>query len=132
MYRKVGMIVASVLLKVAGTKIQALIVFVVVLAFLVITANKRPFITRELNNLEIYSLVSSGISIYSGIFFLSSIESSYSHFDPSKDCKNYLIASRFDSIRLTIRQWKMVIFLDYHYLKYFLFPFMVDRVPRGN
>ena len=39
--------------------------------FLVINSKKEPFSTKTLNMLETYSLASSMITIYCGIFFIS-------------------------------------------------------------
>ena len=87
MYRKVAMIFVSVFLQALGTRIQAFSVFLLIIFFVVLTAKKRPYLTRQLNELEQISLITSGITIYSGIFFLSSLDSSSSVFDPTKDCE---------------------------------------------
>jgi hypothetical protein len=39
--------------------------------FLVVTTKKKPFGNIALNDLEVYSLVASMITIYCGVFFIS-------------------------------------------------------------
>ena len=92
MYRKVAMIFVSVFLQALGTRVQAFCVFLVIIFFVVLTSKKRPYLTRQLNDLEQISLITSGVTIYSGLFFLSSLDSGSSIFDPMKDCKFILIS----------------------------------------
>ncbi|CDW87604.1 UNKNOWN [Stylonychia lemnae] len=53
-----------------GLIAQALIMLIVLILFLVINHQFKPFNTQALNDLETISLVTSMISVYSGIFFL--------------------------------------------------------------
>ena len=46
MYRKVAMIFVSVFLQALGTRIQAFSVFLLILVFVVLTAKRRPYLTR--------------------------------------------------------------------------------------
>ena len=46
MYRKVAMIFIAVFLKASGSKIQAFVVFLIILAFVLITARVKPYLTR--------------------------------------------------------------------------------------
>ena len=108
MYRKVVMIFISVFLKAIGTKFQALIVFIVVLGFLLLNAEKRPFLTRELNNLEQISLIASSLTIYCGFFFLSSMNSESIMFSDERDCNQFTF---FTIISLIKRGIKMVFLL---------------------
>lgn len=87
MFRKVAMIFISVFLRSLGTRIQAFTVFLLLLFFVIATVEKKPYLTRKLNNLELISLVTSCTTIYSGFFFLSATESSSPNFDSNKDCK---------------------------------------------
>ena len=87
MYRKVAMIFISVFLQALGTRVQAFSVFLLIILFVALTAKERPYLSRQLNDLEQISLITSGITIYSGFFFLSSLDASSSLFDPIKDCK---------------------------------------------
>ena len=87
MYRKVAMIFISVFMKSLGTRVQSLAVFVIIVIFIVVTSKRKPYLTRQLNDLEILSLFTSGLTIYCGFFFLSSLNSESTHFDPIKDCK---------------------------------------------
>ncbi len=87
MLRKVGMIFTAVFLQAMGTRIQAFAVFITILTFVVVTARHKPYLARRMNDLELVSLVTSGVTIYSGFFFLSSLEASSPAFDRNKDCK---------------------------------------------
>ena len=87
MLRKVAMIFIAVFLRSAGTRIQALVVFILLLFFVILTEEKKPYLTRKLNTLEVISLVTSCVTIYSGFFFLSATESSSPNFNSNKDCK---------------------------------------------
>ena len=46
MYRKVAMIFVSVCLQALGTRIQAFSVFLLIIFFVVMTAKRRPYLTR--------------------------------------------------------------------------------------
>ena len=87
MFRKVAMIFIAVFLRSAGTRIQAFIVFILLLFFVIVTEEKKPYTTRKLNTLEVFSLVASCVTIYSGFFFLSATVPSSPFFDANKDCK---------------------------------------------
>ncbi len=87
MFRKVVMIFIAVFLRSLGTRIQAFTVFLLLLFFVILTVERKPYVTRRLNNLEVISLVTSCITIYSGFFFLSAEDSSSASFDANKDCK---------------------------------------------
>lgn len=90
MLRKVVMIFISVFLRSQGTRIQALTVFLFLLFAAIFTLKQKPYVKRQMNNLEILSLVTSCITIYCGFFFLSHKVSSEPTFDPSKDCKSLI------------------------------------------
>ena len=85
MFRKVTIIFISVLLQGLGTRIQAFSVFFVIIVFIMITARHKPYLSRQMNDLELISLVTSGVTISSRVFFLSSLDSSLLNFNPSKD-----------------------------------------------
>jgi hypothetical protein len=71
MYRKVILIFISVFIQNYGAISQAMIVFLLLIIFFVINTNKKPFVSIALNDLETYSLASSMITIYCGIFYIS-------------------------------------------------------------
>ena len=52
MYRKVAMIFISVFLQAVGTRVQAFSVFLLIVLFVVLTAKRRPYLSRQLNDLE--------------------------------------------------------------------------------
>ena len=86
MFRKVGMILISVILKAAGSLVQAFSVFVVILFFTLLTHRTQPYLTLRLNSLELISLVTSGVTIYCGFFFLASKDPSSPSFNSTEDC----------------------------------------------
>ena len=83
--RKVVVIFVAVFLRSLGTRIQAFILFLVLLIFLALTHRRRPFRLRFLNNLELLSLGASAATIYAGFFFLSALPRSDPSFDINKD-----------------------------------------------
>ena len=91
MFRKLGMIFISVFLRSIGTIVQAFSVFLLLLAFTLITMHKKPFRERDLNNLEVLSLIASGVSIYAGFFFLGAKSRNSDTFNVNKDCKFSLL-----------------------------------------
>ena len=82
MYRKIAVVFISVFLSNYGVISQALVVFFLLIAFLFFNMKKEPFQTVALNDLETLSLLTSMITIYCGLFFVSSIDSSYIEEDP--------------------------------------------------
>jgi len=73
MYRKILLIFVSVYVVSYGVITQALIIFVILISFLIITLKKKPFQTVPLNNLEIMSLVTSTVTVFCGLFFILDI-----------------------------------------------------------
>ena len=59
----------------------------IMITFVVMTARASPYQSRKLNSLEIASLFASGITLYCGLYFLSSKSPSDASFKPSRDCK---------------------------------------------
>ena len=85
MYRKIILILVSVVVKSLGMVVQALLVFIILIFFLQLHNMKRPFISRGLNDIESLSLITSTVTIYCGMFFITSKNSSTADFDPNKD-----------------------------------------------
>lgn len=73
MYRKIAMIFISVFIQPYGVISQALIVFLLMIVFLIANLKKKPYLSMALNDLETISLVTSTLSIYCGIFFITDI-----------------------------------------------------------
>ena len=71
MYRKIIIIFISVFLKTFGHITQALIIFILLIVFILLNIKLRPFAIVQLNDMENLSLVTSIVSIYCGIFYLS-------------------------------------------------------------
>lgn len=57
-----------------------MIVFLLMIFFLIATIKKKPYLAMSLNDLETISLLTSSLSIFCGIFFISDI--------PAKDVGN--------------------------------------------
>ncbi len=90
MFRKVFMIFITVVLSSLGRIVQALAVIVLLLVYLFLTIRKKPYQTRRLNELEITSLLTSSITVYCGVFFLSHRNADDPSFTPNRDCKRSL------------------------------------------
>ena len=94
MFRKVAMIFITVLLSSLGRIVQALAVILLLINFLFFTIRKKPYQTRRLNELEISSLLTSSITIYCGVFFLSHRDMNEPTFTHNVDCKFLLTVVR--------------------------------------
>ena len=81
MYRKIAIISISVFMERYGIITQALLVFFLLISFLFVNLKLHPFSLKVLNDMENLSLVTSMITIYCGIFYLS--DSSSSEMDQS-------------------------------------------------
>ena len=79
MYRKIAMIFIAVFIQPQGVITQAMIVFLIMVLFLIANLKKKPYVSMALNDLETLSLITSAVSIYCGIFFITDI--------PDKDFK---------------------------------------------
>ncbi|CDW82066.1 UNKNOWN [Stylonychia lemnae] len=82
MYRKILLIFISVFVSAFGVMAQALIVFLVFILFLIVNLKTKPFSTIALNDLETVSLVTSMVTIYCGLFFISNTKQSQIDLDP--------------------------------------------------
>jgi len=70
-YRKILIIFISVFVSSVSVDMQALsVMLVIIVAFYLQHAN-QPYDVKELNDLELLSILTSGITIYSGLFFLT-------------------------------------------------------------
>lgn len=76
MYRKILLIFIAVFIRSYGITAQALIVFMVLIIFLIFNTKRKPFSTMILNDLETLSLITSMVTIYCGLFFISDISES--------------------------------------------------------
>lgn len=71
MYRKISVIFVSVFLRVAGVITQALVIFIVLILFLVLNIKLMPFTFKSLDDMEMMSIITSMLTIYCGLFYLS-------------------------------------------------------------
>lgn len=75
MLRKVAIIFVASLLSTWGEIIQAYILIFLLFFFGLATARISPYLSRTLNYLEMFSLFSALVSVYLGLFFLTSTSS---------------------------------------------------------
>ena len=85
MYRKALMIFIAVFLNQIGLIVQALVILIVLVVFIQVNNIRRPFADRALNEIENLSLMTSTVTIYCGIFFLSAKDPDSLSFDKNKD-----------------------------------------------
>ena len=83
MYRKITVIFISVFLKIAGVITQALVIFLVLIIFLILNLKLMPFAFKSLNDMEMLSIITSMLTIYWGLFYLSNNPEVYNSTDSS-------------------------------------------------
>jgi hypothetical protein len=71
MYRKTIIIFVQVLLAQFGKIVQALVIFLLLILAISLNTVRQPFGTLELNSLESLSLLTSAITVYCGLFYIS-------------------------------------------------------------
>jgi hypothetical protein len=81
MYRKIAVIFVSVFLKLAGVITQALVIFLVLILFLILNIKLMPFTFQALNDMEMISIITSMLTIYCGLFFISDLPEVYNSTD---------------------------------------------------
>ena len=81
MYRKITIIFIAVFLKLAGVITQALVIFMVLIIFLILNVKLMPFTFKALNDMEMLSLITTMLTIYCGLFFLSDMPEVYNSTD---------------------------------------------------
>ena len=81
MYRKISIIFVSIFLKLAGVITQALVIFLVLIFFLTLNIKLLPFAFNSLNDMEMMSLITSMLTIYCGLFYLSHMPEVYNSDD---------------------------------------------------
>jgi hypothetical protein len=69
LYRKVAVVCASVFLSTVSIMVQALSVLAVLLVALFIQLQVNPFLSNQLNRLELKSILVSSVTIYCGLFY---------------------------------------------------------------
>ena len=69
--RKILIIVISVLLNVWGIMTQALLLLILFILFTMLNLKVKPFVHETLNHLENISHLTSMLTVYTGLFFLS-------------------------------------------------------------
>ncbi|CAG9323995.1 unnamed protein product [Blepharisma stoltei] len=71
LYRKILIICCSVFLGSISTRVQALTVFFLLLFCFFLHRKIEPYCTNQLNSLETKSILVSGLTIYSGLYYLT-------------------------------------------------------------
>lgn len=85
MYRKILCLFISVFLNEIGIIVQALVLLILLVVFTQLNNVTRPFGTRALNEVEDFSLYTQILTIYCGLFFISSADPNSNTFNKSKD-----------------------------------------------
>ena len=83
MYRKISIIFVSVFLRVSGVITQALVIFLVLIVFLILNITLVPYTFKSLNDMEMMSIITSMLTIYCGLFYLSDNPEVYNSSDSS-------------------------------------------------
>ena len=83
MYRKIAITLISVFLSVYGVITQALVVFLVLIIFLILNIKLLPYAFKSLNEMEMLSILTSMLTIYCGLFFISDMPEVYNSSDSS-------------------------------------------------
>ena len=66
MFRKIMIIFIAVFLDVYGTITQALVVLIVLIVYLYLNVKIHPYMLKELNDMETFSIFTSMITVYCG------------------------------------------------------------------
>ena len=103
MYRKIMIIFISVFLSEFGTITQALVVFLVLIIFLILNIKLKPFAFDVLNDMEMLSIITSILTVYCGLYFLSDNPEVYN----SSDSR---LSSADNGLRLS-KATKFILFL---------------------
>ena len=113
MYRKISIIFVSVFLKAAGVITQALVIFLVLILFLILNIKLQPFSFRSLNDMEMMSLITSMLTIYWGLFYLSDNPEVYNSSDSTvKEADNGCKFSENNTYSETFWWCKMALLHD--------------------
>ena len=103
MYRKIMIIFISVFMGRFGTITQALVVFIVLIVFLILNIKLKPFAFEVLNEMEMLSIITSILTVYCGLYFLSDNPEVYNSSDDS-------VSSADNGLRLSTAT-KYILFL---------------------
>lgn len=103
MYRKITIIFISAFLKDFGVITQALVVFLVLIFFLYLNIKAKPFAFGVLNDMEALSILTSMLTIYCGLYYLSDMPEVYNSTDST-------VSSADNGLRLTYSS-KIFLFL---------------------
>eukprot|EP00347_Sterkiella_histriomuscorum_P007237 403349735 len=119
MYRKIVLIFISVFISAYGVVAQALIVFIVLIVFMIINSKKYPFATLPLNDLETLSLITSMITVYCGLFFVSNTKQSQIDSDPELKSKALQLSESTQIFFFVVIVVSNIIFFTYWGFKMF-------------
>ena len=71
MYRKVLVAFVSVFLATVSVTVQGLLAFLILMVALLLQIIRQPYSHISLNKLETLSIITSGTTIYCGLFYLT-------------------------------------------------------------
>ena len=126
MYRKIWVIFVSSFLKLAGIITQALVIFLILIIFIMLNIEFRPFAFHVLNNMEILSFIAWMLTTYWGLFFLSDMPEVYSSTDSDvKAADNGCKWSYVNLFSETKRRFKTIFLFSNRNFKS-RFPFILD------
>ena len=103
MFRKIMIIFIAVFIEVFGTITQALVVFLLLIIFLYLNIKIQPYTFCDLNDMETFSIFTSILTVYCGLFYLSDQPEIYNSTEDS-------ISSADNGLRLNPSS-KMFLFL---------------------
>lgn len=86
--RKAIIAFISIFMTSHGTIFQSLLLFIVLNISLFINLKVKPYSERKINRLELTSLAALGVTVYSGIIFLSARDPTRIDYMRGKDCKS--------------------------------------------
>ena len=98
-----------------------MIVFLLLILFIVLNLKKKPFILEALNDLESLSVVTSTLTIYCGIFFISNI--------PSKDVSSlpdYVVGYIVLSNELQLLFFSIILISNLCFITYWVYKMLLE------
>ncbi len=126
MYRKVFIAFISIFLAAYGTMTQALLLLLFMMFFIFITIRRRPFETMHMNELEVISLFALIVTVYCGLFFLSSRSPTSLGYQYGRDCKLmfHILVSLSSSTRWLL--FVLIVFVNLLFLLLWLWRLFSD------
>ena len=136
MYRKISIIFVSVFLRVSGVITQALVIFLVLIIFLILNITLVPYTFKSLNDMEMMSIITSMLTIYCGLFYLSDNPEVYNSSDSSvqeadNGCKFCISIFNINYSEIK-RVFKMVLLPSYSIIQHSILNLLDVQNDRRN